>query len=342
MRPSRLSFVPLLLSGSLLSACTAADPAGPEPERPDSATYSLGSLRTTSAMASDCPPGQSCQGIVVTCPGVTADAPAFVAVANPTGPPRGVVLFTTGGSGMGWVFRARSREALLDQLLADGFRVVQLAWETNWLESSPGNDAGTARLGCRPATVVRWVYDQHFAPLGIARSSDGLCGFCISGNSGGATQSSYPLSHYGLEGILDAVIPTGGPPHAALTKACLRRPGEEAFWFADDTRNFIDRGFGYFEGSGPCFRSDAAFAPGWNQASVATGGTDYFHPNTRIHFLLGARDTPMHGPAGDYAARLRAEGTTRVTVEMVPNTGHAVGGTEEGQAAIRSAILAGS
>lgn len=266
----------------------------------------------------------------------------FVVVANPTGPPRGVVLFTTGGSGMGWAFRARSREALLDQLLADGFRVVQLAWETNWLESSPANEAGTARLGCRPATVVRWVYDQHCAPLGIARSSDGRCGFCISGNSGGATQSSYPLSHYGLKGILDAVIPIGGPPHAALAKACLRRPGEEAFWFADDTRNFIDRGFGYFEGSGPCFRRDAAFAPRWNQASVATGGTDYFDPNTRIHILLGARDVPMHGQAGDYAARLRAERTTRVIVEMVPNTGHAVAGTEEGQAAIRSAILAGS
>jgi hypothetical protein len=206
---------------------------------------------------------------------------------------------------MGWALRSRDRRELPDQLLADGFTVVQLSWATNWLESSPGDDAGTARLGCRPAAVVRWVHDTYFRPLGIRCAENGRCGFCISGNSGGATQWSYALSHYGLEEILDAVIPTGGPPHAALAKSCLGGAGGDAYAYPHETRQFIDRGFGFFDGTGPCFRSDPSFADRWNQASVATGGSDYHHARTRIHFLFGERDEQMQTVGGEYIAPRR-------------------------------------
>ena len=52
--------------------------------------------------------------------------------------------------------------------------------------------------------MARWVYDNlHGGSSGAAS--------CATGNSGGAMQVSFLLSHYGLEEILSAVVPTGGP-----------------------------------------------------------------------------------------------------------------------------------
>jgi len=327
----------LVTSAALVAlACGTEAPTGPE-DTPSSPALALGTVRTTAANARDCPRGVVCRGIEVDCPGIPT-ARAFAGVASPVGTPRGVLLFTSGGSGMGFALEARSRGDLLEQLVDDGFEVVQVSWDVNWLESGPGIDAGTDRLGCRPATVVRWVHDTYFAPLRIPRSLNGRCGFCISGNSGGASQSSYPLSHYGLDAILDAVVPTGGPPHAALARSCLGPAGDPAT-FADDTRQFIDRGFGFFDGRGPCFRRDASFTSRWNQAAVSTGGSDYLHPQTRIHFVFGAEDGPMQAIAGDYVARLRSAGSPWVDSQVVPGTGHNTTGTEQGRAAVRAAIL---
>ncbi|MCA1672400.1 MAG: hypothetical protein LC799_09425 [Actinobacteria bacterium] len=254
--------------------------------------------------------------------------------------PRGVVVFTTGSGGETYALGRGERGSLLEQLLADGFRVVQLRWDANWLESDRGNEAGTAHLACRPATAFKWLHETEFLPLGIAKSSTGRCGFCITGNSGGASQVSYALSHYGLDNMLDAVVPTGGPPHGALTKACLRRPGEERYWFADNTRQFIDRGFGIYN-DGPCFRSDTAFSARWDQESIATGGSDYLHPTTRIHFIIGDADgSNVQGPAEDYAARLRVSGSSWVSMETAAGTPHAVLSSAVGRSAVRAALLA--
>lgn len=43
----------------------------------------------------------------------------------------------------------------------------------------------------------------------------------MTDNSGGSSQVSYALELYGFEGILDAVIPTSNPPHAAQEKGCF-------------------------------------------------------------------------------------------------------------------------
>ncbi len=300
----------------------------------------LGTLRATNIADPTCPPGSLCRSVEISCSGVAEPIRAFISVANPVGNPRGVVVFTTGSGGETWALIRGERTDLLEQLRTDGFIVVQVRWATNWLVSSQGNDAGTARLACRPATAFNWIHETYFQPLRIARSAGGRCGFCITGNSGGATQVSYALSHYGLETILDGVVPTGGPPHAALAKACLLKPGEEDYWFADGTRDFIDRAFGFFDGNGPCARHDAAFTSRWNQESVATGGSDYSHPQTRVHFILGDLDINMRAPNSDYLARLRAAGSPWLTLQMAPATPHAVLGTDAGRDNVRAAFLA--
>ena len=166
----------------------------------------------------------------------------------------------------------------------------------------------------------------------------GRCGFCITGNSGGATQVSYALSHYGLDGILAAVVPSGGPPHAALAKGCLG--SDPVYRFLPGSAGVIDSSYGAGRrGSGPCARGGAAFASRFQQDAVDTGGSDYVHPRTRVVFLFGGRDEtvgPAHGM--DYLARLRSARSPRVSVKNIPGMPHAIAGSPEGLAVLRATV----
>ncbi len=300
----------------------------------------LGKYLANSETDSTCPAGYTCYGFEIEAPGVTKNERGFLAVAPYRGTPRGLIMFTTGSGGSEWWTRISSSQQyqLAEELRSLGFTVVQLRWKINWLISSPGNDAGTSRLACRPATVIKYVYDNFYVPLGITKQT-GKAGFCITGNSGGATQVSYALSHYGLENIIDVAIPTGGPPHSVLNKSCMNRPAEQAYWFALDTRQFIDQGFGFFDGNGPAARNDPSFVSRWLVESITTGGSDYNHPATRIHFLIGQTDLNMQPLSKDYFDRLKSAGSPFVSYDIVPNTGHGVQGTPEGRAAMKAAII---
>jgi hypothetical protein len=273
---------------------------------------------------------------------VAQPARAFVATAQPTGPVRGLVVLASGGQGDQWWSTVTPLGGpFADSLRADGFVVVQLRWVDPWLASAPGEDAGPGHLACRPATVFRWVYDNQFSPLGLAATREGVCGFCISGNSGGASQVSYALSFYGLEPILDAVIPTSGPVHSALTKGCLQVVGEEAYWYDNGYRGTIDSSYGFSSGQGPCFVHDATFVPRWMAESTDTGANDLFYTGTRVVVIVGGRDTtyaPAH--ARDFAAALERAGTPNVTLQTVGAMGHRIQASADGLSALHDALLA--
>lgn len=325
-----LKFTIALCALSLPATRAGADP------------WPLGTFTPSAAVPDSCPSGYTCSGFTITAARVTEPTRGFLAMAPATKPPRGMVMFFTGGQGTDWwSLKHAALPGFAEELRGLGFAIVQVRWQDSWLLSSPGNGAGTAHLGALPATVIRYVYDNLYISLGIAARPLGEAGFCITGNSGGASQVGFALSHYGLEGILDVVIPTGGPPHSVLDKSCLARPGEETYQYPLGTRQFIDQGFGEFSGNGPAARQDTTFVPRWLEESHATGGNDYFHPETRIHFIFGAQDLAMQVVAGDYIARLASEGTPLLTSVIAPNTPHAVHGTVEGRSAIRSAILGG-
>ncbi|MDQ3622024.1 MAG: hypothetical protein M3463_05985, partial [Verrucomicrobiota bacterium] len=182
--------------------------------------------------------------------------------------------------------------------------------------------------------------EKYYLPLGIKLTQPGRAGFCITGNSGGATQVGYALSHYGLDRILDVVIPSGGPPHSVLAKSMLEPDrGRQGYGYPESTRTYIDKSFGYFDKDGPGRRQDPAFKPRWEQESVATGGNDYHHPTTRIHFIFGDRDKGMQTVAKDYFDRLQKEGAPLVKWELAPNTNHGIAQTPAGLAALKAAIL---
>jgi hypothetical protein len=248
-------------------------------------------------------------------------------------------MFFSGAFGtQHWATNSMSN-AWLTSLAAAGYEVVQVSWATpGWESASSGEDAGQAHVACRPATVIRWVHDNLFQSLGAPGGGVGVCGFCVTGNSGGASQISYALAYYGLAPILNGVFPSSGPPHAALAKGCLNQAG---FEYGPYALQIIDSSNGYVGASGPCAKHDPSFTTRWNQESVDTNGTSYYYPTTRLHFIFGGQDTQSAKThAGDYLARL--SGTPMIAQETVASMAHEIEASPLGMAALLATIQAGA
>ncbi|HXF04718.1 MAG TPA: hypothetical protein VNM72_04800 [Blastocatellia bacterium] len=296
----------------------------------------LGSLRVISG-PTPCD-GQECYQIEVTCPEVVEPERATLKVGHRTGSPsRGTILFMTGARGTGlWERFSPDALRVLGELRAAGFRTVQLQWLRGWLVSAPGQPEGQARLACRPATVATWIYL-------MLHDRGPTTAFCATGNSGGAAQASFMLSHYGLSEILAAVVATGGPPMGRIDLGCIRDdPANRSLWFPPQgTARLIDLGFGFpDDGTGPCSRSDASFRERFQQASIAFGDWQYVYPKTMVWFVFGQDDLTNAVPQGIiYYERLRQEGSPLIRMETVPNTPHDVPSSREGAEKVRDILL---
>ena len=276
--------------------------------------------------------GGDCYEIQVTCPEVVTPARARLIVGAPGGgSPRGTILFTTGGLGTGSYEASPQSRRILTELSAAGFRTVQLQWIDSWLLGSSNKEEGHVRLGCRPATVARWVHDHLYEQ----RPSTA---FCATGHSGGAAQVSYMLSHYGLADILAAVVPTGGPPMGRMDRSCIRDDaGNASVAFPDWATRIIDAGFGFLPPGdahdfnpfqapavGPCARGDSSFREKFRQASVASGDADYVYPRTMVWFVFeGIDDTHAVAMGTTYYDLLVKMGSPLVRKTVVPDVNHA-------------------
>ncbi len=270
---------------------------------------------------------EQCFGVEVACPEVATAAQAWLKVGAPTGlPSRGTVLATTGGPG-NRLYEEESSEAkqLLSEIRAAGFQTVQLQWLEGWLFSAPGREEGHVRLACRSATVARWVYDNLY-------EKSPMTAYGAIGNSGGAAQVSYMLTHYGLEDILSVVVPSGGPPMGRLDLSCIQDdPANEPLWLQTATR-IIDGGFGFpRDGSGPCSRGDVSFRKKFQEASVSFGAADYVYPKTLVWFLFGEEDNTNATAMGlTYYDRLVSEGSPFVRKDVLPKVTHGIKDSPEG------------
>jgi len=284
-----------------------------------------------------CAPGQTCTlPFEVSCPHVRAAARGNLVVVGPTGSPRGVVVILLGGLAQG--FEGVNRQ-FVSSLSSDGFEVVVLSWVDSWLQSSPGEQVGPKRLACRAATAVRWTYDHLYQALGAPREGLGGCGFCLHGNSGGASQTAYALSFYGLDDIVDAAIMSGGPPHAGLAAGCLQQDG---YTFDTNSAHIIDLSYGFPNGNGPCERHDATYRSHWDQDSVDVGGV-YKYPRARIAFVFVSGDPtvgPQHGML--YEAKLKKAKTPYLSVKDIAGNKHTIESLPNGRATLESELLAKS
>lgn len=299
----------------------------------------LGKLTLIQATEPPCISGSTCEEFEVSgCQDVTEAARGEMVTAKQSGRATGLVAFFSGSNGTGYWGDGGGPDGPFFQALQDqGLVLVQVRWLDPWLVSAKGEDSGPGHLACRPATVIDWIHANVFKPLGVTPKS-GACGFCVTGNSGGASQVSYALSFFELDSILDGVFPTSGPPHAALAKGCA--PENTRYSYPPEESMVVDASFGYEGEPGPCTHRDAGVDSHWQAESVDTGGSDFDHPNTRIEFIIGADDCgPAPAHAADYRDRLMRSGTSDVTMHVIEGMGHDIAASKSGLAALQDAIL---
>lgn len=348
IRRSRLA-ASVICASLLLAACNSSAPpsSGPpqtfsSPASPGSGSlgpggkFPLGTLEVLSGQG--CSGGASCDvEFQVTCPDVQNAAKGTFLIQSPSVTTRGIVVFFLGGLGTGEAGESINREMVLS--LADhGIESVIVKWVDSWLESAPGEEVGPARLACRPATAVAWIHENYYRAMGAPSQGLGGCGFCITGNSGGSSQSAYALSFYGLGSIVDAAILSGGPPHAAIEQGCT---GQAPYTYTPVEAPKLDYSYGFLNGGGPCEQHDSSFSTKWKQDSLESGGGVYKLPKTRILFIFGSADPttgPVHGMA--YLDKLQAAGSPYVSEETIPGMPHTIEIYPAGRDALENALLA--
>lgn len=321
-------------------------------------SFALGAVRSRGD-AAGCLPGDKCKGFEVDCPGTGQPAQGSLDIGDPAGAPRGLLVFLSGGGGNKlWSESAKldlqfsgskqkSEDPAAAKLANDslqsfrdqGFMTIQVVWRAGWLAAPRGNPVGPAHLACRSASLFKWLHDTYYRQLG-ASPGPLQCGFCLTGNSGGASQIAYALAFYGLGDIVDAVVESGGPPHAALDKACLNQPG---YTYSKGLDGVLDISYGFYKPKrGPCVLHDPTWAKTWKRDGADSGGSSYSYANTRVLLLLGALDATQVGPHQmDYLAKLKKAGSPHVEQATISNMTHAITASQEGLRRITDWFLQG-
>jgi hypothetical protein len=345
----------LLVLLALLAVAAPAPFGGPASAHPGPHDPSTGKLTIESGGDADCArkaPGSTCTRFSIqSCHGAATKLTGYYARANPPAgvPIRAALVIFSGGSGaFYWQQQAPdggSEDQRINGLLSDlrgaGFVILQVRWASDWLAADAGQDDGL-HMACRPALISKYLHDHVWAPLGKANNV-GACGFCLMGVSGGASSVAWQLTHFMTESYVDAIFPSGGPPHAAMAKGCVPSgPAESAYdYLGGSSVKQIDAPFK--SGTGRhCRDHDASFRSTWDANSIDTpeAGGDHDHPATRVHLIDGGEDRlRTHGY--DWMLRMWAEpGASPYTgFEIVPGGPHSVSTSDEGMARLKAALL---
>jgi hypothetical protein len=324
------------LAGACLAALPGCSSGGGGSSSGNGTTWvplPLGTV-TVLAPAYSCGTDTFCYDIEVACPGILLPAKATLRVASdPLVASRGTILLTSGSQGKGFYGdEAAEAPRIMADMHAAGFTTVELKWIDSWLVGSSPSE-GQALLACRPATVARWVYDNlHAIGAGTA--------FCATGNSGGAAQIMYSVTHYGLDSLYSLVVPTGGPPMSRIDWGCLPGTGPDPdAEYEPSGAGTIDLGYGFPEGAGPCSLMDPSYVTIFQGASEAFGVHDYFFPNTLVWLVLGELDVGATAQATILLDRLTQEQSPLVQQSIAPNTPHNVPSTVAGANLVRDILL---
>ncbi len=250
--------------------------------------------------------------LAVACPGIL-DASATLRRLGPVDGVEhsGTMILATGGPGTSFLSHNGGPEDLehlgrmIDNYRAEGLTTVEVAWDPPGVWEGP---QGSRTLGCRFATVARWIYDEIHSP-------DGGGFFAAQGNSGGATQISFALAYYGLDEVLDLALLGGGPPPCPVSVGGVINSAEQ------------DECVGRPEHP--------------NEPFLASGNPRLHYSRTAVRFFLG--DAEPHQVAITMANAYHDAITSDKAIERaVPGTGHGVFRTDAGRAmlldVVRSAL----
>lgn len=231
----------------------------------------------------------------------------------------------------------------LYRLTAENWQVIQPKWGTAWDDAPVGERWGIARLAARNAAVVKYLRDTY-AQAGT---------YIVSGNSGGASVAAWMVTHYGLVGMMDAVIPTSGPPHAVLRKGGSRNAGDEDYWYEASAANNIDGSYGYpTDGTGPTATGDeSVLGSQWARDSHVEGARA-FRSDSRFRIVISdginfGRNGSAVTTADQTSAQqhgldlgdLYGERGIDHSMSIVPGMEHEIRGSRMGLQALEAAIL---
>ena len=315
-----------LITGAIALGLGALKSQSPTP-RP-LGSFTLGQL---GAPTSGCPAGFTCYNFKTICPNIvqTHNGDGHIAIRQPAGVATQLDIFFPGAGGEFWYKNGTLVNPFYQQLIAAGHIVVDVQWSNNiWYSAAAGELAGPEALACRPATVMRWVHD-NWLPAGVR--------YVVIGSSAGSSAVSYSLTTYGLDSLVQLLVPVSGPPHARLTYNCLNPSTADALGTSGE--GVIDNSWGYVNGSyGPCHFHDPSFTPEWDTNSVETGGINYFWPTTPVHFIVGGKDTQgIRDNATAFFNVLTGSGTA-ASYQVVPNMGHTMQGSQDGLDALLTVL----
>ena len=246
--------------------------------------------------------GEQCLEAVVVCPGI---ADATVAIRTTGSGTRGTVILTTDGVGAGGyriivpVEGGEYVNGMMDSLLADGFKLVEIIWPRPGVWEGPG---GSISLACRPATVFQWVQ---------ANIHEG--GFLAAqGNSGGSAQIAFALAYYGTDEILDLANLASGPPPCPISSDGVLNSREQD----------------------PCVFGTEP----WPIAKepLLTGNPRLHYPNTIVRFFIGKDDAmvALRNTASTYHAAI----TSETTLQDLAGVGHSIKRSALGAEALLASI----
>jgi hypothetical protein len=203
---SALSIVLPILFALLITASAAGQEAADAAPDATPTVLSLGTVTPlgSSTCLSGATKGALCTSVRVSCAGIP-DLDATLAEASPQGTIKGTIVLVSGGGGT-----ALFNSGFANKYLADGFRVAQLAWVSDW-EDTGG--VGLKSSACRPSTLFQYLFTTLHA-------SSRTAGFCGQGSSGGGAALAFSLADYGLSSYFDYVVIAAGPGVARMDYGC--------------------------------------------------------------------------------------------------------------------------
>ncbi|HWO25925.1 MAG TPA: hypothetical protein VNO30_44630 [Kofleriaceae bacterium] len=273
-----MRLLPILGLG-LLAACDQVPSAADEAETDDAVVLALGSVTNVVNLATcpnGAPSGATCKRVTVGgCPGIeTETLDATVAFWPAPAQLKGTVVHFSGSGGTGYQVGGAQ------QYQTAGLRNVWVAWASDWEQTA---SLGIRTAGCRPSTVLKWIFD---APALHAGSR--AIGFCGEGFSGGSGQLGYALAHYGMGNYLDYVNELSGPPFARIDLGCDGdAPATAVVCGATDTMR-LPGSLNAWENIQSPLSCGSTGVPAaelnrWKTDSIAYGGV-YDYPKTEVQF----------------------------------------------------------
>jgi hypothetical protein len=306
---------------------------------------------------SDCPDpslANTCDTILIDqCAGGAMDArTATIAVGEPTNTTatgwKGTIVYLSGSGGVTyWSDYGGAAPGHINTMRALGYRTVQIKYNGSWMQAPIGNAIGVKHAACLPATAIKYAYDHYYANRqsetadGTLPGSPGHCGFCVTGNSGGSTQTAFAMSHYGGKSFIHRAVPTSGPVHAGIAYGCQKNTavgyaGRPAAAWIDSSL-----GFNYGDTSpdrtawdlalpptvpGPCWNQTTD--PYWTRKLLDTAVDSYVdgefnYGSVPVNLIFGSKD-PIAPPLGVFYYDRVVNNKGVISADTIPNAPHGI------------------